>query len=78
MINVIFSNGGYCKWNIGERVTQSGEAIVLIADEKELELIRSKFTNIPMCDGGTITWTGVFAAFIFDNFVSIPTIRTGG
>ena len=78
MINVIFSNGGYCKWSIGERMNYGGEAVLLTADGKELEEIRSKFANIPMCDNSTISWTGVFAAFIFDNFVSVPRIRTGG
>jgi hypothetical protein len=78
MIQVTFKNGGYCCWTIGENVTRTGEAVLIIANGKELEKIKSKFTNIPMCDDSTISWTGVFAAFIFDNFVSVPTIRTGG
>ena len=62
--------GSFC-WHVGEShpfiVDGSTTCVELQADGDELDLIRSKFSGIPMYAGKVVVWKGETARFIIDN-----------
>lgn len=80
MMSIMLNSGKILTWHVGEPVpvikqpSHSDEdeietlyVVEIYADFHELEYVKDKFKNIPMCDGRRIIWTGDFARFIFKN-----------
>lgn len=58
---------GCYEYTIGDTINGVGMTSMVIADGRELQLIRKQFSNIPMTTNHSVRWNDADAQFIVDN-----------